>query len=256
MTALHLAVPDARPTPEPRLGQPLLAALADRAGLRLDHGASTVIAGGHAGFGVALERALASSRNSGTPAIAGAVDTYHCPEALRFLAREHRIHGSGVGNGFIPSEGAAFALVSAESGGPRLATVAALALGADACTESDDEQTDVDPPIAVAMTEVVGRALRAVSGDVRWVLVDLNGERHRSKEWTFVSLRLRHLLEPANVLVERPYAETGDLGAATGGLFAATACMAWQLGFAPSQRALLALHADGPQRAAIVLEAP
>lgn len=247
---LHLAVGDPRPDVDPRLGRPLLAALAAASGDGVDLATSTTVAGGHAGFGVALERALTSSRATGLPAVAGAVDTYHDQTTLRWLAKEHRLHGPGVTDGFIPSEGAAFAVVSADPSGPRLATIRALELAADECDESAD-----DPPIAVAMTSAIGRALDAV-GAVAWMLVDVNGERHRVKEWSFVSVRHRDRLDPEVMTVDEPYREAGDAGAATGALFTAHVCMAWDLGFAPHPRALVALRSDGPGRAVVVLEAP
>jgi 3-oxoacyl-[acyl-carrier-protein] synthase-1 len=248
--ALHLAVPDARPTPDERLGRPLLVAIAERAGVRIDPKASTFVTGGHAGFGVALQRALASSRESGRPAIAGAADSHHLGETLEWLAREHRLHGPGVGDGFIPSEGAAFVVVSATSAGPRLATVLAVELGADECDEDGE-----DPPIGAAMTRAVDRALDAAP-DLGWILCDVNGERHRVKEWSFVVVRLRHRIDPETWAIDRPYQESGDAGAATGALYASFATMAWQAGFAPSHRVMLALRAEGAARAAIVLEAP
>lgn len=250
-TALHLAVPDPRPVADPRLDRPLLAAIAEPHGSRFDLRTSSTVTGGHAGFGVALQRALATSRTTGRPAVAGAVDTFHDRAVLRWLAREHRLHGPGVADGFIPSEGAAFVAVSADGAGARMATVAALELAADEC----DEEAD-DPPIAVAMTDAVDRALDAAGGPVGWILVDVNGERHRLKEWSFVGVRLRQRIDPDQVIVEQPYREAGDSGAATGALFVALACMAWELGTAPAPRALVALRGDGPARAALVLEAP
>lgn len=247
--AIHLAVPDARPSADPRLGRPLLEALGEAASVRIDLGASTAVAAGHAGFAVALDRALRASRETGRLVVAGALDTHHDPAVLRWLAAEHRIHGPGTGDGFIPSEAAVFALVSANGAGG-LARVEVIALGAD---EVDEEAPD--PAIAAAMTEIVRRALDE-GGDVEWIMTDVNGERHRLKEWSFVLLRHRDRLDPDRVWIDRPYVESGDAGAASGGLFAALACMAWELGFAPARQVLCALRAEGPARAAFVLGAP
>jgi 3-oxoacyl-[acyl-carrier-protein] synthase-1 len=248
--SVHLAVPDARPAPDDRFGKPLLLALAERSGVDVDLRSSTAVAGGHAGFAIALERALAESRTSRGPVFAGAVDSFHDQATLKWLRAEHRLHGSGTTDGFIPSEGAAFALVSADGRGPKLATVEALEVGAD---ESSLEAED--PAIAVAMTATVGRALDA-AGEVKWFLVDVNGERHRIKEWSFTTIRHRPRIDLERARVERPYQESGDAGAATGALYVAFACMAWDTGAVTDPKVLVALHSDGPGRAAIVLGAP
>lgn len=248
-----VAAPDPRPEPDKRMGRALLEALGKRAGVSIDLAQSSVVFGGHAGFGVALERAVAESLATHQPVVVGAVDSYHDQTALAWLEREHRLHGPLCRDGFIPAEGAAFAVVAAGSsirGG--LARIAAIATGVDESDESSD-----DPRIAVAMTDVVRRATEALPpGPLEWVHIDCNGERHRAKEWSFVTVRLRERFDPEVTRVVRPYLEAGDCGAATGALVAATLCMAWDVGGAAASRSLVALHADGPARAAFVLEAP
>jgi len=249
-----VAAPDARPSADKRMGRALIEALAARAGVVVDLARSSVVFGGHAGFAVALERALAESEETNQPILVGAIDTYHDPAALRWLEDEKRLHGPLCRDGFIPAEGAAFAVVTA-SGDARasgLAAVRAVVTGVDVSDEASE-----DPKLATAMTDIVRRAAEALPpGPLEWVLVDDNGERHRVKEWSFVTVRNRERFDPDKTVLDRPYFEAGDCGAATGGLLTAAICMGWAIGGAPAPRALIALHADGIARAAFVLEAP
>jgi 3-oxoacyl-[acyl-carrier-protein] synthase-1 len=226
-----------------------LSDLERRARRPIDRTASAVLRAGHAGFAVVLERALAHAAKG--PVAVGAVDTYHHPGTLRWLDEGKRLLGDVVHNGFIPSEGAAFLIVAPPKiDRPVLARVTGVFSG------QQPRATDDEPRIAETMTELVRRAARGMrQKPVAWVLSDVNGEHHRTKEWTFTSIRNRDVLAVGRTREDRLYTEMGDVGAATGALYASHAVVAFRTGFAPAEEVLVALASEGDVRGVFTLEA-
>ena len=168
---------------------------------------------------------------------------------MAWLDEELRVLGDSVHNGFIPSEGAAFVVIGAPKGDKRpIARVAHVAAGLD--------QTPPDEPrVAATMTELVGQAtaLRK-SKPVPWIISDMNGERHRTKEWTFVTVRHHDVIVGGKTREDYLGQVAGDMGAASGAVAAAFATVALESGFAPANEALIALHSDWDERGVVVME--
>ncbi len=249
---LLLATAESRPGFElaPRLDTAL--AIAREAGVRVDAARSSVVGLGHAGFGFVLQRAVELLGAPGAgPVIVGAVDSYHAPECVAWLDEECRLHGDGVPNGIIPSEGAAF-LVLGPPGLPGVARLASVA-----CALEDGHEEGAAPDLGRALSDAVRRAAAdAPERPVPWVLTDVNGERHRVRRWSFVRVRDPGIVCPdATLLFDGPD-ELGDAGAAVGALLAAHACVGFVTGHAGGRRsALVALSSEGRERSAFVLEA-
>lgn len=242
---LFLALPEpGRPDDDPRLGGDFVVELAARSGAPVDLGRSRVVRAGHAGGAYALDAALAALHEPGGPraALVGGVDSYHHPGVVRWLDEAYRLHAPDVENGFILGEGAAFALVVREPTASSRTVVRRV-------VTAREETVDVGAPnTAQAMTSLLHR----LGGRLSWVLTDVNGERHRVREWSFAAMR-GVLAEGA---VESRFAGAlGDLGAATGPVLIVIACTFFELGCAPATSAAVALHADGAERGAILLEA-
>jgi 3-oxoacyl-[acyl-carrier-protein] synthase-1 len=88
-------------------------------------------------------------------------------------------------------------------------------------------------------------------GKPRWVLSDVNGERHRIREWSLVDIR-----QLGNDVMQQRYAtQLGDIGAAVGPTLLAIACQQFQRGIAPAQRVVVALHSEGAERGVFALQA-
>lgn len=220
-----------------------------RSGQLVDHASSDVVRIGHAGFAVALERALGLVSRG--PVLVGGADSYHDADTLGGLVDDKRLLGETIHNGFVPSEGAAFlTLGPAKVDRPVLARVLAVASGLEPKPEGEDPRT------AELMTELVRRVGASLSRrPIGWVLPDVNGERHRVKEWSFTSIRNRDVVEIPETHEQHLYDEAGDLGAATGALYAAHAVMGFRTGFAPASEVMVTLASDGDERAAFALEA-
>jgi 3-oxoacyl-[acyl-carrier-protein] synthase-1 len=252
---LFLALAEAgRPDDDSRFGPEILADLARRSGLPIDLERSVVVRAGHAGVGLALELAALRLAEGGRPRayLVGGVDSYYHPAVLAWLDAECRLHAGTAGNGLVPSEGAAFAVVTAaaeDSAARALARVAAVASG------REDTVGTAAPNLATAMTRAVrAAATLAGGGPIRWLVTDVNGERHRISELAKVQIRSRDLLAEDARHDALPD-DLGDVGAASGALLLAAACVHFRAGSAPASRVLIALHAEAHERAVLVLDA-
>lgn len=255
---LVLALPEAsRPDDDVRYGPAFIDALRAKAHCPIDLERSLVIRTGHAGFANALEVALgmlyrADFEKAPQAVIVGAVDSHHHHAVLQWLDAHHRLHARGTENGIVPSEGAGFAILARPKTSlptmPKerkpLGRLRAVSTGREASFELGS------PNIAAALTQAV-RDVAAYGGPLPWVLTDVNGERHRTQEWSLVSMR-GTLTQDATQ--SAPARLLGDTGAATGALYLAIACTQWALGIAPASRAAVVLQSEGPQRGAFLLE--
>lgn len=242
-TVLLLALPEPYEGDDPRLGGELLHDLATNAQLTLDP-RSTVVRIGSAGFAALLARAATFGND--VRVVVGAIDSYHDHARIRHLDRGFRVHSARAGNGFIPSEGAAFAHVSTSKrkGVEPLGGVQWVA-----CAEEPDEQ----PFMARALTKLLRD--ERLPTPVPWLISDENGENHRIREWTFAIARNHARFEAGRTLHFRPHGEIGDLGAASGAIYLAYACMGFQLGYAPARSALIVTSSEGAERGLFVVEA-
>lgn len=248
---LFVALPEpGRPDDDGRFGIDFVEALQAQSKAKVDVARSAVTRAGHAGFAWALEAALATlGRPDAPPAVmVGGVDSYYHPEVVRWLDEACRLHSLEAEEGFIPGEGAGFALLVRDPGA--LCALRPLAAIDRVLTGREETVVTGEPNIARAMTAMM-HTLGGGSA-LRWVLTDLNGERHRAREWGLVALR-GVLAEGA---VEERFARAfGDVGAATGALLLAVACMFFRSGCAPASTGAVALHAEGPARGALRFEA-
>lgn len=236
---LVLALPaDIRPADDPRLGKGFVADLCERASVAIDPRHASIVRTGHAG-GIEAFQVGAEMLASRPGVIVGGVDSYYHPDELESLDKALRLHTLSTDDGFIPGEGAAFAVLGKGDAKAQLTA-------AHVATEPSmlDEEK---PNIAEGLTE----AVREVEGtDARFVMHDHNGEHRRQREWGFTALR--HNLRDGYVL--RLPNELGDVGAATVPMMVAVATTWWQCQCAPSARALLMASSETAERAALVLE--
>jgi len=246
-----VAVPErARPDDDPRFDGALVVDLARAAGASLDLRRSATVRAGHAGGALAFDHARGLLAAGAPGVVVGGVDSYHHPEVVRWLDDGHRLHAPGVEDGFIPSEGAAFCVLLGEThagtdAAAPLARLAHVGYGAESSVTSGE------PNLGQAMTSML-RLLTQASGPIDWAVSDVNGERHRLREWSM--LVFRELLAEA-VVDQRMPGLIGDVGAATGAMSLAYACELWRVGAAPAARCAIALHSEGHERGVIGLEA-
>jgi len=247
---LLVALPETgRPDDDERLETAFLADLAHRAELTIAPRRSEVVRRGQAGMVWALDEAVRLLRAGAPTVVVGGVDSYYDPATLTWLDEGYRLHSLEAANGFIPGEAAAFLVLRPAGTEPRA--------GEDpspcrlVAVSQDEERTVLDdeqPNLARALTQVV----REVGArEAPWVLSDVNGERHRLREWRMVALR-EDLSTAEQLRLPR---ELGDVGAASGAVMMSLAATYWRLGCAPGRRAVILLSSEGPERGAISLEA-
>lgn len=252
---LFLALPEeGRPDDDARIGAGLVEALASASGAAIDAPRSALFRSGSAGFAMALEAAIERLAAGDEAAIVGGVESYYHPAVLAWLDADARLHSESVDGGILPSEGAAFVLLSRGDARPRDGGGAAVVLGVEVDREAS--VLSGEPNLARAMTGLVRRVAQGGGGEggegrADWVLSDCNGERHRVNEWSMVATRSRDIL-PEGAQHDRFAEEIGDLGAASGAVLLVIASVFWRAGCAPSDTALVALHSDGPERAVIL----
>jgi 3-oxoacyl-[acyl-carrier-protein] synthase-1 len=235
-----------RPDDGARFAEQLLDDLGGRSGVPLDRERSALVRHGQAGFATAIQAAKALLDGGASVVGVGGIDSYYHPEVLRWLDQSYRLHAIGAEEGFIPSEAAAFVMLARNApSAPRRGEILAAETAAELTAGSDDE-----PNLAEAMTELLARVQGQLGASVSWSVSDINGERHRYREWS----RARERALPRECVDLHWVWDTGDVGAATGALFATIALRLCELGCAPAQRALVALHSEGVERAVVVLQ--
>lgn len=243
---LWLALPEeGRPDDERRISS-LIAELGHAADVAIDLDRSGMVRGGQAAYVAALDEADKAIAAGAPAAFVGAIESYYHPEVLRWLDEACRLHAPRAMDGFVPGEGAAFALI-AEEDAP--SSITRVAQGFEATVAAGD------PNLAQAMTALVHDALPLAKPDgeaATWVMSDLNGESHRLSEWEKVAIRCA--LRGDGVVHQRVPGDLGDVGTATGALMLAVAHTWWQCACAPRPRALFALHSEGGQRGVIVAQ--
>jgi 3-oxoacyl-[acyl-carrier-protein] synthase I len=251
---LVLAVPEpGRPDDDPRLDHAILLAVAQASGVALDVGRSRTIRAGHAGAAFALAAALEELGRGAAAVLVGGVDSYYHPEVIAWLDEECRLHALDAENGFVPSEGAAFLLLERWAQGKAPRTPGSTPIARLERVEIGREESVLShaPNSALTMTRIIARIASSVpGGQIRWTLSDVNGERHRGREWDLVSLR-GSLAE--GVVQDRMVDDLGDMGAAIGPMLGVIACELFRTGGAPGASVCVALHAEGAERGAFLL---
>lgn len=260
--ALALSEPG-RPDDNSRLNREILSDLATASGVAVEVDRSLVVRAGHAAGALALEAAVGMLSAGAQGVIWGGADSYFHPDTLRWLDEECRLHALDAENGFVPSEGAAFMILSRP--GVRLGSGQANPTGNSSNTTKlpiaavrfvaggrEETVATGEPNVARAMTELLKRAAESTrEGVIKWALNDVNGERHRVREWVLAGAR-GSLGE--GVLEGRLVEDLGDMGAATGPMLGSLVCSYFRAGCAPMSTAAVALHSDGVERGVFVLE--
>ncbi len=252
--------------------------LGKTAGVVLDAPNSRVVPSGRAAALMALELALEALRSDPSrPVIVGAVDTFLDLQLLASLETEGRLLLSGVMDGFIPGEGAAF-LVLADPAAAR--ADAADGAGAGASARAGDtggagagasaRAVTVQAAASVADAghrygaepargEGLARAIDALrvrlehAESVGTTFAGLNGESFDAKAWGVARVRHPDFFGPRMVL-EHPADCFGDAGAALGAILLCLAATALGARHRPGP-ALVWAASDGESRACALMSA-
>ena len=213
---------------------------------------------GHAG-GLALMGDALREIHSGAieACVVGGLESYFAAaETMEWLDLTRRLASSRSRSSFVPGEAACFCLLASDRqcrrwGLPALGTVLSAGIAREPARVRDGEVCT-----GTGLTLAVDEALRRLDGPARRVdaiVCDVNGERYRGDEWGYTCLRLGQWFDDPTAYWS-PADCWGDVGAASGPLFAMLACQAAQRGYAPGSRFLLWCSSDNGLRAAVVLD--
>jgi len=253
---LFLALPEIRPGFSQRDVETVRSAIGRLEGLPIQITDVSVFPQGHAAGLAALETASRQLQQGiFETCLFGGVDSYFHPDTMEWLDENLQLAGTVSRSAFVPGEGAGFCLLMTERtrvelGLGTLGRVLSVTTG----METKLIKTS-DICIGAGLTSVVQNAVACLSASdkINAVICDINSERYRCEEWGFVCLRLsQHFDDPTDYL--SPADCWGDMGAASGPLFAMLACHAAARGYADGPRALLWASSEGGLRGAAVFE--
>ena len=239
-----VAIPEAgRADDDPRFQAAFIDEIARPAEVMVDRGRSRVVRAGHAGGAYAMHAALEMlAERDVSSVIVGGVDSYYHRGVIAALDADCRLQSIDAEDGFCPSEGAAFVVLGRATGADERPAVT------DALVDLDHGSLEgIDAaPVMTAML----RGLASRQGEARWVVNDVNGERHRLRWWEMASRRGSVAADCDEL---RLPTGTGDLGAATGIVAVVVAVCLWRCRAVDHDRCLVALHAEGAERGVIHL---
>lgn len=228
------------------------------ADLPLKFSSVTVAPMGHAAGLAAIATATREIESGACDAcLIGGVESYFQADTMEWLDANLQLTGAVSRSGFVPGEGAGFGLLMSEDACDRYGLSALARVRSANTTREPNLIKTADRCLGKGLTEVVQAVIQSLDEDGRTinaVICDVNGERYRAEEWAFVCLRLgQYFDDPA--AYDSPADCWGDMGAASGPLFAMLACRATVRGYAKGRTTLIWASSERGLRAAVVLEA-
>lgn len=254
---LLLAAPEHRPGWEPADQAALVASLTALLQRRFGKARVIVSGKGHAGALQAFHAAAElTERAHADICLVGAVDSYLHPDTLDWLFAQRRVVTDQTRSAFFPGEAAGF-LAVAGAVVRRQARLASLAeiVATEVAVEANvlgGERECLGAGLSAALEGLAARGLRP-GERIERVICDVNGERYRAQEWGLAVLRAEEIAFRDATDYDAPAGCWGDVGAASGALFAILAAQGWARGYAAGPNALLFAGSDGGLRGAALL---
>ncbi len=244
-SSFRVSVFIALPEPRPGLSPDLEAAFSNhlesalKADIHIDRWRCSST--GHAGGILCMEEALSSCTAGVTDfCLIGGVESYLEPETLEWLDDQDQLHSETTIWGFCPAEAAAFVLLATAPAIQSLGLFAPVELiSVASATEPNRIKTET-----VCIGEGLSQAFKKTLGDlshnilVDHTICDMNGEPYRGNEYGFAMLRSNRWFRDDSDF-ETPADCWGDVGAASGPLFAVLAWFAAVKGYAPGPSTLV-----------------
>jgi 3-oxoacyl-[acyl-carrier-protein] synthase-1 len=255
---VYLALPELRPGFAQEDADAVRAGLLDAQEYSFDIAEVFTLLQGHAAGLAALHKASQNICSGALEAcIVGGVDTYLHPDTVEWLDANRQLSGAVSRGGFVPGEGAGFCLLLSDAACRRYGLGASVRITSAATGRETQLIKTNDVCLGHGLTDVVRHAVASQGPDaptVDNIICDINAERYRGEEWGFVCLRLSQYFADPTAYVS-PADCWGDMGAASGPLFAMLACRAAARGYAAGPRTLLWASSECGLRSAALLEA-
>ena len=250
--SLFLGLPPQRPGRPPGLEQYLVDAVGRAAGIS----SVECIATGHSAGLMALE--AASRKVIANPSgfyLAGGVDSYLEPETLEWLEGNDQLHNGPNAYGFLPGEAAGFCLLCSQQAAQRF-RLRILARVWTAATARETKLIKTDTVcLGKGLTEVFQKVCAELpeSDRIDHTICDMNGEPYRADEYGFAVTRVGKRFVNASDFIA-PADCWGDVGAASGPLFANLVVAAGQRGYAAGRHNLVWTSSESGERCAAILQ--
>jgi len=211
---------------------------------------SLVFPNGRVGTASALAKARTEFRDAAcTQILIVGVDSLVTEAALKAYEQQDRLLTSTHSNGFMPGEGAAALLVTAECGSSDV-LCSGLGFGFEPAHVTSDQPLRADGLRRAMVSALADAGCEMHELDFR--VADLSGEQYYFKEAALALGRvLRKRREQFDIV--QPAGSMGETGAVAGLACIAVAATAIRSGYAPGPGALVHLSGDSGDRAAIVV---
>ena len=221
--ALFMALPEPHVGAAPLEAADLVSALLAQAKVSFSTATARLFPTGRAAGLVALEAAVAALEQGRAEwSIVGGADSYLDLLRLGQLDAEQRLLGPRVMDGFVPGEGAAFALLTTRRVARRYQLDATIGVSGVAVATDPGHRYGTEPARGEGLSDALESLTRRAPPPIRRVYAGLNGESFGAKEWGVA--RIRHAVHFAqDAAIEHPADCYGDLGAATGPVLLALA---------------------------------
>lgn len=224
--------------------------------LHLHPSAVRLLPRGHASGLIALQ-AAAQQISSGAVemCVVAAVDSYHDADTLEWLDHNGWLMSRVNRNGFPPGEGAGACLLASERAAARHGLPVAATLVAASTAREPHSIRGSEVCVGLGLTAAIDSVVSAAALGPRAISAaycDLNGERYRNEELAYTLLRVQEAFRDAHDYVS-PADCWGDVGAASGPLFAALAVASLERGYAEGRYPLLWAGSESGYRSAALL---
>lgn len=248
--------------PEPRPGLPddiaahVAAHLSGSFGFSLDD--VRVLQRGHASGLMAIQAAAQQiSSGEAEVCLVACADSYRDSETLAWLDQTGWLMSASNRNGFPPGEAGGACLIASGAlahrlGLPVLATLASACTAVEAIAIRDTSGVCVGEALS-AVIKGASSVLRLPDEAITESYCDLNGQRYRNEELSYTLLRVQEAFVDAHDYL-CPADCWGDVGAASGALYAALAVSANRRGYSKGVFPLLWAGSESGYRAATILK--
>ena len=216
----------------------------------------TIFEAGHAAGLMAMQAAAqVISSDEADFCVAAGVDSYYDSNCLEWLDNNGMLLSAENRNGFPPGEAAGACLLTnqfrlSRHRLPRLAEIKAANTSIEPKSIRKEDVCTGDA-LTAALKGVIS-ALQLPEESITDTYCDLNGERYRNEEFTYAMLRTQLSFVDAHDY-QCPSDCWGDIGAASGPLFASLAIAANKRGYAAGNFPLLWAGSESGYRTAIIL---
>ena len=254
---VYLALPEFRPGFSKKDAQKIQSGLKRVEGLPADLQMVEVFAHGHAAGFLALAKAVEQLQQGVFDVcLVGGLESYFHPDTMEWLDANRQLTGTVSRSGFVPGEGAGFFLVATDRARQQLGLPPKLRIRAVAIGKENKLIKTNDICLGEGLTATIEDAvglLNLPTETINNTICDINGERYRGEEWGFVCLRLSEYFDdPTDYLA--PADCWGDMGAASGPLFAMLVHQAVEQGYAKGLRTMLWASSEHGDRGVAVFE--